>query len=163
MSTYLSSPDKIAGNNNQEQIVQRACALLRKQGYIVDYEWASSDEDKKDKIDFFLNFDKSTPFEGVFRVPVDVKSAKTCTVITDNTGEDALNKSKSMYLIINSTLNYEELWWISVNRLRECRKLYPFKLEKSHEIGNASYFIYIFDYVNEHKDFFRESARKYIM
>lgn len=161
-SLYGSTPEKRLGIEKEEYVIIKTVKLLREHEYKVIYRKATLVEDMHDKIDYFLIFDPSTPFLNMLEVPVDVKYAKTYTAV-DNNGIDLLKESKAKWLIINNSEKGKEneLWWINVKKLRECRKLYPFMLTESYEVGNKSKFIRIFKYVEDHKDFFGNSVKKY--
>lgn len=162
MTTYGSNVYKQRGISNQQKVIERVIELLTNKSYIVKYRQASREEDMNKKIDYYLIFDAKTPFNNNTEIPVDVKHGRTYTV-KDQTGKDCLDKSKAKWLIFNDPKKENELLWVSVNKLKECRELYPFDPKDSYEEGNTSKFIYIFDYVKEHKDFFGNSAKKYVL
>lgn len=78
------------------------------------------------------------------------------TIITD-TGQDALKAAKSMYIVFNNPERERELLWVDTKALRQCFAKYPCKLIDSKY--NKSKYIWIKDYVDEHKEFFGNSVR----
>ncbi len=157
MVGYGSTVFKARGIYQQSSVLEKVLKFLTSKGYIVNATPATFEQDTRGKIDYFLNFDSSTPFLGKFIVPIDVKYAKTYTIISHNQ-TNVLEESRARYIILNHPSYTNKLLWLSVEKLRECIKLHAPKLYDSFEPGNNSKFIYIFDYVEKHKNFFGKAA-----
>ena len=157
MGNYGSNRIKQAGIIREHDIIEKVIAYLRLCKYKVVAEKSSRDIDMHSKIDYYLLFDESTPFLKSLKVPVDVKSGNSYTVINQK-GENSLENSKSRFIIINTVKKPDELLWVSVNKLRECMKIYPPKLYESND--NDSYYMWLDGYVDEHKEFFGNSVKR---
>lgn len=147
---FGDTPEKREGIEREAEIVQHVVEYLKSIGYIVHAEQSTFDEDTKQKIDYYLIFDPSTPFYDNTEIKIDPKAGKTYTPI-GKYGNDNLKASQSDYLIKNlrGSNNY---FWVSVPRLREAVKKFNPPLYKKND---ASKYFYLQEFVEAHLDFFK--------
>ena len=157
MSLYLNNESKIAGKLNEPIIIEKYIKYLRSIGYIVECVESSDIVNMTQKIDYYLIFDSSTPFNGFLKIAIDVKFAYSYTLISEN-GKNNIESSKSDYIIFNFPNRPDILLKINTNDLKECIKVNPPNLYSS-KYGNSKYF-YIEEYINKNKKCFEGKIEK---
>ena len=96
--SYGDNAFKRKGIELEEDTCQMILRELRSKGHIVSAEKSTLYEDMVNKIDRYLVFDYSTPFHGMFKIPIDIKVGDTYTVI-NGIGENTLESSESEFII----------------------------------------------------------------
>jgi len=110
-------------------------AELQAKGYKVYAKKSSLDEDRIDKIDYYLIFDDSTPFHGMTKFPIDIKVGDTYTVI-NSIGENTLQCSKSTFIIFRFN---NKLHWALERHLKEWVEKNPQMLRESYNLDGSKY------------------------
>jgi hypothetical protein len=163
MATYTgygSTSIKRAGIANEPIVLQKTIMWLESRGYEVTYRKATEDENKYDKIDYFIFF-HNKPFGRYRELPIDVKSGDSYTIIENRTGQNALEKSKAKYIVIITPKRPNKISWISVDKLRQCVKIDDPNPKPSEEKGNTSEYFWLNTYVEKNKNFFGNWAKTY--
>ena len=150
---YLDNLDKVRGAHREPIIDKGLIDSLRKLGYKASSMRSTLHEDQTKKIDRWLEFDPMTPFLGLTRIPIDIKSGQSYTLITTQ-GRNCIKESKASYLVYEYSEYNSFYILINVPRLRECLEKNPPVLRNSKY--NTSKYFFITNYMASNKAFFNE-------
>jgi len=154
---YGDDVNKQEGITREPEIAQKVIEFLISKGYKVTLKKSSFVENTKQKIDYFLIFDETTPFLNQTIIPIDIKARNSYTRF-DKNGENTLEQSKSKYIITNLK-GSDEYTWVNVKKLKECIEIHEPDMFLSND--KKSKYFWLNTYVNEHRDFFGKSVTTY--
>jgi hypothetical protein len=163
---YGSNARKRAGIQQQPFIAHKVRKLFQAQGYDVEIMPATRYQDMKEKFDYIITFKegskvfKNSEGKVVESIAIDVKWAKSFTLI-DNTGQNTLSHSKSMFVVFNLPHSPSELIFVNTEKVRECLMINEPKLKMSEEIGNKSKYFFIEDYLVENRNYMGNYIKRY--
>lgn len=132
---YGDNEFKRKGIELEEDTCQMILRELRSKGHIVSAEKSTLYEDMVNKIDRYLIFDYSTPFHGMFKIPIDIKVGDTYTII-NSIGENTLESSKSEFIIFRFD---NKLHWAEHFRFKEWIERNPRFIRESFSRDGSKY------------------------
>jgi hypothetical protein len=150
---YQDNKYKQRGVQREPIIMEGVIHSLRKSGYPqASSKKTTLSENMNQKMDYRIFPGKHQSFKGYHSIPVDIKSGTTYTLIT-TTGENTLEKSKSVFLVYEFDRSDDYYVFIKVDALRKLVKEYPPELKNSR--FNSSIYFSMVDYVYENMDRFK--------